>query len=60
MNKKEQMESFMNAVIRRFVKDVSYKNCIKNDGFGARDSSSVYIANIHWVYREYINSQGLK
>lgn len=56
MLKKEQMESFINAVIRRFVKDISHKNCITNDSFGARDSSELYIANILWAYREYIKT----
>lgn len=57
MNKKEQMESFMNAVIRRFVIDIRHNN-IRNDMcFGTYNISELYIANIHMVYRDYIKTQ---
>lgn len=52
MLKKEQMESLMNAVIRRFVNDIQHKNCITNDKYGIE----LYIANIHMAYREYIKT----
>lgn len=57
MNKKEQMESFMNAILRRFVIDIRHNNIIRNDMyFGTYDSSELYIANIHMVYRDYIKT----
>lgn len=58
MNKKEQMESFMNTMLRRFVIDIRHNNSIRNDMyFGTYDISELYIANIHMVYRDYIKTQ---
>lgn len=56
MNKKEQMESLMNVIIRRFVNDIGRKNGIQDDRFSTREFSELYIANIHMAYRDYIKT----
>ncbi|WAE76967.1 hypothetical protein vBEcoMphAPEC6_00550 [Escherichia phage ph0011] len=57
MNKKEQMESFMNTILRRFVIDIRHNNITRNDMcFGTYNISELYIANIHMVYRDYIQT----